>query len=339
MWSNESATGSKIRDSVKFEDISKELLKIQRFRIEKGKGLAYLLLSLMILVTLIAYSEVNSLLLLIAFNTANGVVIWYAVWRTGFRGVRIEDYLMLSEDGRLEYRTHGLPLFLAIGILLNTTWLVYILLSAFNYTVYAFFVPFIFVFELLYPLFKYMRKQDELLIGTKAADWAFFLSFAAAALSALIPGIGAIGFALAIPVWIGSGLKSLYDATAMAVGPLPSSKEVPGNTKEVARKLSSMGPLAFSARVAILLVLEKEGRATFTEILETTGMPKSSLKSSLTALEKAGMVTSRVSLSSTDRPRTVIEPTEKGRKAVSEYASVFTGFTRDTAEQNTDSTA
>lgn len=332
MWGN--GTESEVGDERKFAKVSDELLEIQRFRIEKGKGVAYLLVAIMVLVTLIVYSLVSSLLLLIVFNTANGVVVWYAVMRTGFRGVRIKDYPTSSKEGELVYKRDNLPLFVAVGILINATWLMYIILSAFNYTFYAFFIPFIFSFEMLFPLFRYVGKQDQLLIGTKVADWAFFLSFAVAALTVLIPGFGALGFAIAIPVWIGSGLKSLYDASDLSSSSIPISISAIENTQEIAKKLSSMGPLAYSARVAILLVLERENKATFTEILMVTGMPKSSLKSSLTTLENAGMIISRVSLSSTDRPRTVLEITDKGRKAVREYARVFSRLSADSVQMD-----
>lgn len=88
-------------------------------------------------------------------------------------------------------------------------------------------------------------------------------------------------------------------------------------------KLSSLGPLTNSARVGILIVLLGVKWATFTDLLLAVKLPKSSLNISLSILQEAGYVTLRTGFSSKDRPRTLVQITEIGEKAVREYAQLM----------------
>ena len=85
-------------------------------------------------------------------------------------------------------------------------------------------------------------------------------------------------------------------------------------------KLSSLGPLTNSTRVGILIVLLGVKWATFTDLLLAVKLPKSSLNTSLSILQEAGYITLRTGFSSRDRPRTIVQITALGEKAVREYA-------------------
>lgn len=92
-------------------------------------------------------------------------------------------------------------------------------------------------------------------------------------------------------------------------------------------KLSSLGPLSNSSRVGILIVLLGVKWATFTDLLLAVKLPKSSLNISLSILQEAGYVTLRTGFSSRDRPRTLVQITDLGEKAVREYALLMRELT------------
>lgn len=308
-------------------DVDAKWLRYHTYKIEKGKGVAYLLMSLMVLSTLLANSLFPSFLLLMVFNTANGVLIWYVVWRAGFRGVRFEDYEEFGKHSNQRFILLRLPLYVLEGILLNTTWLAYIVLSGMGIFPYASVVPLVFVFELvIFPLMLSL-KREELVLELGIADWAFIFSFAAAALSVLVNGVGVIGFVAVIPIWIGAGLKSLYDApNRLSAITEDSGNEVGYSTRDAVHRLASMGTLSNSSRAGILMILQREKVSTFSDLLNITGMAKSSLSSSLDKLQRAGLISSRVVISPSDRPRTIFEATDAGEKAMNEYTAFMRGL-------------
>ncbi len=322
----ENLNGSSMETS-RLSDLDASWLKIHRYRIEKGKGVAYLLLSLLVLLTLVINNLYPSVLILIIMNTINGAVIWYAVWKAGFRGVRIDDYIAHEERGYLFKKHLQMPRYVKEGLVLNFTWLSYIILSGLGIEEIAFAIPFIFAFELIYFPLRFITKEDEIILNLGVADWGFVISFAAAALSTLISGVGVIGFVVVIPIWIGLGLKVLYDAPNWLESPLQTELNSSGRqTTETVKKLVSMGPLSNSSRAGILIILRKEKMATFTDLLTVTGMPKSSLRSSLDTLMKAGLISSRIAVSANDRPRTIFLSTENGEKAINEYTMLMKGL-------------
>ena len=83
--------------------------------------------------------------------------------------------------------------------------------------------------------------------------------------------------------------------------------------------LSSSGPLSSSARVAILAALLAFRRTTFTELLLAVSVPKSSLNMSLGILKDAGLVVVRRGFMGMGGPRTIVEITPKGEKAITDH--------------------
>lgn len=302
-------------------------MRLQRYTVEKGKGVAYLLLSLMVLATILVNAEFPSIILLVCLNLANGVVVWYAVWKAGFRGVRIEDYINAALNGSFWQNPWKIPSYIFEGIALNLTWMAYIIFSGLDYLPYAYLIPVIFAFELIYFPLRLHIKEESLILGLNLYDWAFILSFAAAAISVMVNGAGVIGFVAVIPIWIGVGLKSLYDAPKWISDPGKGGDSVMvQSTRQAVQKLASMGTLSNSSRAGILMLLQKEKLATFTDLLKVTGMPKSSLRSSLDTLQKAGYISSRIVISSYDRPRTLFEATGNGENALNEYTAFMRGL-------------
>ena len=83
--------------------------------------------------------------------------------------------------------------------------------------------------------------------------------------------------------------------------------------------LSSSGPLTSSARVAILAALLAFKRTTFTELMLAVNLPKSSLNLSLAMLAQYKLVTVRKTLVQIGGPRTIIEITKEGEKAIRDH--------------------
>jgi DNA-binding MarR family transcriptional regulator len=80
--------------------------------------------------------------------------------------------------------------------------------------------------------------------------------------------------------------------------------------------LSSSGPLNSSARVAILSALLAFKSTTFTELELALHLPKSSLNLSLNILKQNKLVTVRRALVQIGGPRTIVEITPEGEKAI-----------------------
>jgi DNA-binding MarR family transcriptional regulator len=83
--------------------------------------------------------------------------------------------------------------------------------------------------------------------------------------------------------------------------------------------LSSSGPLNSSARVAILAALLALRRTTFTELMLAVSLPKSSLNLSLAILEQNKFVTVRKGFVQIGGPRTIVEITSQGEKAIRDH--------------------
>lgn len=79
---------------------------------------------------------------------------------------------------------------------------------------------------------------------------------------------------------------------------------------------SSSGPLSSSARVAILAALLAFKRTTFTELMLAVNLPKSSLNLSLSILSQSKYVTVRKGFLQIGGPRTIVEITPEGEKAI-----------------------
>ncbi|WP_054846129.1 transcriptional regulator [Sulfuracidifex tepidarius] len=77
-----------------------------------------------------------------------------------------------------------------------------------------------------------------------------------------------------------------------------------------------------SARVGILLVLLGVDKITFTDLLRSVDIPKSSLYVHLKVLEENQVITIKDVITLT-RPRTIIQITPKGKEMVERYFSLF----------------
>jgi DNA-binding MarR family transcriptional regulator len=83
--------------------------------------------------------------------------------------------------------------------------------------------------------------------------------------------------------------------------------------------LSASGPLTSTARIAILAALLAFKKTTFTELMLAVNLPKSSLNLSLAVLQENHLVTVRKGFIQLGGPRTFIEITPEGEKAIKEH--------------------
>jgi len=92
--------------------------------------------------------------------------------------------------------------------------------------------------------------------------------------------------------------------------------------------LSASGPLSSSARVAILAALLAIRRTTFTELMLVVNLPKSSLNLSIEILKENKFVTVRRGFLPVGGPRTFVEITPEGEKAVRDYLILLQGMAK-----------
>ena len=87
--------------------------------------------------------------------------------------------------------------------------------------------------------------------------------------------------------------------------------------------LSASGPLSSSARVAILAALLAIRRTTFTELMLVVNLPKSSLNLSIEILKENKFVTVRRGFLPVGGPRTFVEITPEGERAIRDYLTLL----------------
>lgn len=95
-----------------------------------------------------------------------------------------------------------------------------------------------------------------------------------------------------------------------------------GNSQELPEtlpELVSSGPLSSTARVGIMVVLLGLKKATFSELMLTVRLPKSSLSTSLGILRASGLVRIQRQLLQASGPRSLIQITRKGEEAIIRY--------------------
>jgi len=80
--------------------------------------------------------------------------------------------------------------------------------------------------------------------------------------------------------------------------------------------------------VAILAALIAFRRTTFTELMLAVGVPKSSLNMSLNILKENGLVTVRRGFVGIGGPRTIVEITPAGEKAIRNHLAMMQDLAR-----------
>jgi hypothetical protein len=192
--------------------------RLFRFRARRGIGVLYSLASIVPLVALILYAAVP-LPFAIVGTMASTVAVWLVARLCGFGGFSKMQYsldFLKGEGGttydekrgrRLSWR-RNFALFLAtVG-----PWLGYTIANEEGYPEFAGIFLVILVAGLALTLrFSRPTKADRIL-ERRAEDWAFIGGIILIALVAILPGAPAWAWALASPLFVICGTKSLYEA-------------------------------------------------------------------------------------------------------------------------------
>ena len=101
-----------------------------------------------------------------------------------------------------------------------------------------------------------------------------------------------------------------------------------GEQSNILSSLSTPGPLSSSARVAILAALLAIRRTTFTELMLAVNVPKSSLNLSLAVLKENKFITIRRGFLAVGGPRTIVEITSEGEKAIRDHLVLMQSLAR-----------
>ena len=315
-----------VRQRLEAEEIA---LRLFRFKGRRGLGVLYSAATMLLLIEIITFELAGSALLVIPEILVGVVAVWYATAKSGFSGLARANESIRLLKGEVNAKERVLLGILVRIVALNILWVIYNSLVITGYTQFAFVFPVGYaVASTAIFLSRYANKTD-IIINWRVEDWVFQFMVAAASIAVLVPWINVLGFVLATPVLIWTGMKSLYDAPKEMLSQfdhegVEHEESIP---KETVQKLTSLGPLSNSARVGILIILMGPRKATFTDLLLASKLPKSSLNASLGMLQEAGYVSTQISFVKNGRPRTIIEITEEGEKAVREYASYMSRLT------------
>jgi len=108
----------------------------------------------------------------------------------------------------------------------------------------------------------------------------------------------------------------------------PAANAGEGEQSKILSSLSMSGPLSSSARVAILAALLAIRRTTFTELMLAVNVPKSSLNLSLSVLKEKKFITVRRGFLAVGGPRTIVEITSEGEKAIMDHLLLMQSLAR-----------
>jgi hypothetical protein len=192
--------------------------RLFRFRARRGLGVFYSLISIVPLLGLILYNTTS--LLLATGGVVTGILaIWFVARSCGFGGFSRMQYsldFMNGERGTVydERRARWSSWRRNFAWFLATVWpwFGYTIANAESYPYFAAVFLAIYVAEVLLILkFSHSAKEGRI-VEWRAEDWAFVIGDVFIATMAILPGAPVWTWALASPLFILCGTKSLYDA-------------------------------------------------------------------------------------------------------------------------------
>jgi hypothetical protein len=192
--------------------------RLFRFRARRGLGVFYSLISILPLLGLILYNTAP-LLFAVAGELAGVLAIWFVSRLCGFGGFSEMQYsldFLKGERGTVydEKRGRWLSWRRNLARLLVTVWpwIGYIIANGEGYPSFAALFLVILVAELV--LIKTLSRStsgDSILEG-RVEDWAIIVGDIAIGIIAILPGAPVWTWALASPLFVICGTKSLYEA-------------------------------------------------------------------------------------------------------------------------------
>ena len=191
------------------------MVRLFRFRARRGVGVSYSLSALFILTIAVLIAESASPYLTVAVALAGWLAFWYVRELAGFRGlermVSSLDFVDGGEDlvhERMRWYTNPnymrlLPVIWACGYVVASLEGLSLLSGLFVLTWVA--------QVALVRVFILSRSHNSIL-EPRAEDWATVIGIGLILLSGLLTQNLLWGLLIAFPIFLGCGLKSLYDA-------------------------------------------------------------------------------------------------------------------------------
>lgn len=187
-------------------------LRLFRFKTRRGIGVAYSFASVMVILTLIAANIIHFIYLTLFVVAITPATVVLGSGLFGYRGIVKMNYAVGLARGRIGNAKGYFALEILTVILLTWPWLTFTALENFGYTGYTYLLPIMYLIELFIFLVVGYRTNGRPMIIWRIEDTVFFASLCIASLLVIFPAIGTLGFEVALPVWILSAVKALYDA-------------------------------------------------------------------------------------------------------------------------------
>jgi hypothetical protein len=192
--------------------------RLFRFRARRGLGVFYSLISILPILGLILYNT-TPLLFAVIGEMAGILVIWFVSRLCGFGGLSRMQYsldFLKGERGTIydERRVRWLSWRRNLAWLLVSVWpwFGYIIANGEGYPSVAALFLVILVAELaLIMRFSHSTKGDRIL-ERRAEDWAIIVGDISIGIIAILPGAPVWTWALASPLFVICGTRSLYEA-------------------------------------------------------------------------------------------------------------------------------
>jgi hypothetical protein len=207
------------RDAFLQQQIETELIatRLFRFRARRGIGVFYSIISIVPMLGIILYLTVP-LLLVVSGIVVAYFAVWYIARLCGFAGLSRMQYsldFLKGEKGTI-YGTDNRWLSLAKGfarfLFSVWPWLAYSISSQLGQPyLAAIFLLVLLVQSVLIELYSRSRNKNRIL-ERRVEDWVVIVGSISIALLAILPGASVWTWALATPILLLSGIKSLYDA-------------------------------------------------------------------------------------------------------------------------------
>jgi hypothetical protein len=188
--------------------------RLFRFRARRGLGVLYSLASVVPLVGLILYATVP-IPFAIAGVITGTIAVWLVARLCGFGGISRMQYSLdfLKGEGGTTY-DEGRERRLSLGR--NFVWFLATVGPWLGYTIaneegYPIFAGMFLVILALIVGFSHPTREDRI-VERRVEDWAFIAGIILIAFVAILPGVPEWTWALASPLFVFCGTKSLYEA-------------------------------------------------------------------------------------------------------------------------------
>lgn len=300
-------------------------LAIFRFRVRRGIGFYYILLATLPLLVIIS-EKLSTAQYAPSFTI---LVALLATWLIGRLLGMQKFYRMMSTIDLFEKGKNSEKLSLKLKRILREGLVIPILpiglilvfeiasLSILALVVFAAWI----VIAIYNNVQAYSRRKEDI-FRRQVEDWIVVSTLLVVfVLTSVLHLSLLISLTAAAFIWIGAGIKSIYEAPESLheedlVKRAPTSKRL---DEQSLSELATTGVLSSNARVGILIALQGVERITFTDLLLSMKLSKSSLYKSIGILEEAGYVTMSKGFKATGRPRNFIQITPQGKAAIKEY--------------------